>query len=1433
MSNTVFTYGFHIDSHEEELTRIRIYGLNENNKNVCLIINDFTPYVYLELPVNVFWNETKSTLLLNHLTKIMGSKYKPVKSEFLLREKLYGAHLDNEGKKILFPFLFLSFLNKKHIRTLMYKIKDEFFVNGIGKINLKMHEQDADPILQLCCCSNIPTAGWIKYKGKKLQKENKTTLCDFEYNVKYKNIRKQENVNMPSPKIMGFDIEVNSSNPSAMPDSKKPGDKVFQISCVFSSDENSEYDNYLLTLGETSYDYIKDNINIHMFNTEAELLEGFCDLICEQNPNVIVGYNILGFDIPYMIGRAKFCRCISKFDMQGFTKYSHAQEKIIKWSSSAYGTQEFEFLDAEGRIYVDLLPLVKRDFKMDNYKLKTVSDYFLGESKDPLSVKGIFKCYRVGTKKNDDGTYSESAKKAIGLVGTYCVQDSALTVKLMYKLQTWIGLCEMANTCCVPIFSLYTQGQQIKVFSQVYKHCMEKKIIVEKDGYIPRDDERYVGAHVFPPVPGVYDRVVPFDFSSLYPTTIIAYNIDYSTLVSDNDNISDDKCHVMEWEDHIACCHDPKIIRKTNLSKYIDLEKDKLKKLRAKKDITKDTIYKKEIAAQINTIKNDLSPYIKERSDLVKTISKNCMCAKRKYKFLKNDVHKGVIPTILQNLLDARKNTRKEIKKLKSSLDSITDDDELFQVKSLINVLDKRQLSYKVSANSMYGAMGVKRGYLPFMPGAMATTYMGRTNIELVAKTIPESYGGQLIYGDTDCVSPCTPLMINENNKIMYKTAEEISDGNWSRINPNKEISQAKPGYKIWSDKGFTEIKNVVRCGVKKPVSRILVHTGHVICSNEHSLLRENLESVKPCDLNLKEKLCITNLPLPKDTPNKPIYPNNLTAEKIRDYIISDEVYENLSAHEAFVWGVFFGHGSCGVYETKWGPKTSWVINKADNLLLERCASILRKYEAGVDFKILDTMKSCKANKLKPISSIRGSIVLLVEKYRELFYNDKKLKRVPDILFNAPYKVREAFFMGYYAGDGSKKDPALTITNKGEIGTAGLFFIMRSIGYQVSINTRKDKPDTYKLIGSSPEKKQRYAANAVKKIEEYANNFDYIYDIETENHHFAAGVGEMVVHNSNYIHFPHLKTAQETWDYAEYVAAEVTKLFPKPINLEFEEVVYWRFFILTKKRYMYQACLRDGVVDKKVGKKGVLLARRDNSKFIRDIYEKTITDIFSDVHMEDVLFSIIKKLNELCSNVLPIKDFVITKAIGSIDKINRNTLPEFISNNKFLNEKDEPKLKIGNYTVPYLPTEQEDDKHREKQLKLKNVDNDFDYYISCLPAAVQLAERMKRRGKRVDAGSRLEYVVTDKDIKNGKQYDLIEDSEYFATFSEVLNMNFEYYLKLIINPMDQLLNTAYYKKGSKFQKDFIKNQYEFRYKIRNKVIDEINELSSPVLIFQK
>lgn len=299
---------------------------------------------------------------------------------------------------------------------------------------------------------------------------------------------------------------------------------------------------------------------------------------------------------------------------------------------------------------------------------------------------------------------------AEGIVVHNCIQDSVLVVKLMEKTQTWVGLTEQASTYNTSIFSIYTQGQQIKVFSQVYKYCLNNNIIVEKDGYVAKEDERYVGAHVFPPEPGLYERVLPFDFASLYPSTIIAYNIDYSTIVFD-ESIPDSLCHVMEWSDHLFCDHDPKVIRKKQLSDYIETQQYKLKELREKRDKKTNKLCRKEIVDEINKITEEMKPYREERAQVAKTISKNTMCAERRYRFLKEP--KGVIPTILQNLLDARANTRKIIKNNKKDISILEDKDKIKDLKLLNNVLDKRQLAYKISANSMYGSMGVKKDICP------------------------------------------------------------------------------------------------------------------------------------------------------------------------------------------------------------------------------------------------------------------------------------------------------------------------------------------------------------------------------------------------------------------------------------------------------------------------------------------------------------------------------------------------------------------------------------------------------------------------------------------------------------------------------------------------------------------------------------------------
>jgi DNA polymerase elongation subunit (family B) len=304
--------------------------------------------------------------------------------------------------------------------------------------------------------------------------------------------------------------------------------------------------------------------------------------------------------------------------------------------------------------------------------------------------------------------------------------------------------------------------------------CLHDNYVVEKDAYTVGDNERYVGAHVFDPIPGVYDGVLPFDFKSLYPTLIIAYNICYSTWVTDP-SIPDSMCHVMDWEDHIYCSHDPKMIRKEKLDEYITEQKNKQKKLRETRNAEKNKDKKASLMIEITKITQHMKPFIKERSDIIKG-KKIPMCEKRKYRFLKEP--RGIIPTLIQNLLDARSNTRKQqgtlLKQIKES------DDETFirDAKVLWGILEQRQLAYKVSGNSMYGAFGVSKGFLPLMPAAMCVTYMGRVSIEKVADMIQKDYRGTLIYGDTDSNYVHFPHIKDDGEAWDYAihVAKEISN---------------------------------------------------------------------------------------------------------------------------------------------------------------------------------------------------------------------------------------------------------------------------------------------------------------------------------------------------------------------------------------------------------------------------------------------------------------------------------------------------------------------------------------------------------------------------------------------------------------------------------------------------------------------------------
>lgn len=1275
-----FPYHWH---HYEEYgaTKLRIFCLSGKNESIYIEIDDFLPYIYVELPIDKTWSPASLSVVQTKLKEMSFNSI--VKMEFVSKKKLYFAKKDKTetGEYVdkTYPFLKCFFKTTTNIRTFSYKLRQPIFFSG-SKITLKIHEADANPVLQFMCMMDIKPASWFAFKGKKRATEDeRESVCDHEFLCSYRHFAPIDNKGkVPArPYILSFDIEVNSHNPNVFPQSSQPEDKVFQISCVFArnGDPEDKFEKYILTLcknkkGEIvdlNMDKLGDGIEVLGYETEGQLLEGFKDLVLEKNPQIICGYNIFSFDILYLYERSKMCNIERQFTQFSCMRGVPCKMKEISWSSSAFKNQEFKYLDAHGRLWIDLLPIIQRDYKLENYKLKTVSDQFLAASKDPLTPKGIFKCYRMFTPDS------------LALVGKYCVQDSNLVLKLFEKLQIWIGLCEMSNTCNTPMFTLFTQGQQIKIFSQVYKKCMADNIVIDKDSFVTNESDRFTGAYVFPPVPGLYEMVVSFDFSSLYPSTIISNNIDYSTLVLDP-SIPDEKCHVIEWEEHINCAC---------------------------------------AGAEIKTTKKEV------------------VCDKQRHRFMKEPM--GVLPTLLKNLLDARKRTNAEMKQMTIELEEMTDkasaayDDK----KRMITVLDKRQLSYKVSANS---------------------------------------------------VAPNTPIpCIDADGTFMYLTMEEISDTLWVSDDDLNEVSKPRKGLSVWTEKGFTPIKYVIRHPIRTPLKRVLTHTGCVDVTEEHSLLDENAKKVRTIDVSIGDKLLHATLPLPSDTPKTPA-PIALATKN----------------EKAFLWGSFFA---------------TETVSEDTHLFYD----------------------------------VRGSI------------------RIPSSIFSADLHTRQSFFMGYFANTKNATD--LVFMVKGEIGSAGLCYLLKTLGYSVCIQLMED--NVYRLDCSATP-----ATISVKSIvnSPVLNATEYIYDIETENHHFAAGVGDLIVHNSmyggmgtrkgylpflygatcttakgrqsiekaskflvenygakliygdtdscyiNFSEYADKTKAKDLDSFCRQVESEISSLFPKPMKFAYEEQIYWRYLILTKKRYMALKCDLDGNVDNKIAKRGVLLSRRDNSKYIRDTYANTILKSFYREDLDVVLMKLFEDVKKLCVNALPVKDLVVTKGIGAI--ADYKIRPLHVDDKKCKKRLQELGLYheeanmdvLRNIITAFGRKEDVEDEsylHNLEYLIFK------EYVKLSLPAQIQLAERMRARGSHVSAGERLGYVITQNGDKLGEK---MEDTDYFKEHAESLKIDYLYYMKLMINPFDEVLETVY------GEKDLFKKFYKTREQFK-KVMDQLHKLFMPRLRF--
>jgi hypothetical protein len=182
--------------------------------------------------------------------------------------------------------------------------------------------------------------------------------------------------------------------------------------------------------------------------------------------------------------------------------------------------------------------------------------------------------------------------------------------------------------------------------------------------------------------------------------------------------------------------------------------------------------------------------------------------------------------------------------------------------------------------------------------------------------------------------------------------------------------------------------------------------------------------------------------------------------------------------------------------------------------------------------------------------------------------------------------------------------------------------------------------------------------NLVKKIHEISYpSEEFVYDLTTENHHFAAGIGNMIVHNTDSVFFTfNLATSdgkpirgkdalEITIEFAKEVGHLATKFLKSPHAWVYEKTLM-PFCLLSKKRYI--GMLYEDKPEKPKRKSmGIVLKRRDNAPIVKDIYGGVIDILMKEQNVETAITFLKTSLQNLVDEKVPMDKLIITKSLRS------------------------------------------------------------------------------------------------------------------------------------------------------------------------------------------
>ena len=304
--------------------------------------------------------------------------------------------------------------------------------------------------------------------------------------------------NLRTMKIYTIDIEVECEN--GFPDTEAAAEKLLLITVKDLSSGK------FITWGTRE---AKIDTEYRCFWTEQEMLTDFHKWWVDNTPDIVTGWNCNLYDIPYI------CRRIERVMGEKWMKSLSPWGKVNMREVYIQGRRNLAY-EIVGVSILDYLDLYKKFTytNQESYRLDHIANVELGQKKLDHSEFENFKAF-----------YTNDWQKFV----EYNVVDVELVDRLEKKMKLLELAVTMAYDAKVNFEDVYSQVRMWDTL--IYNYLKERKICVPPKQDAPSKNDKYAGAYVKEPKPGLYEWVVSFDLNSLYPHLIMQYNISPETLI--------------------------------------------------------------------------------------------------------------------------------------------------------------------------------------------------------------------------------------------------------------------------------------------------------------------------------------------------------------------------------------------------------------------------------------------------------------------------------------------------------------------------------------------------------------------------------------------------------------------------------------------------------------------------------------------------------------------------------------------------------------------------------------------------------------------------------------------------------------------------------------------------------------------------------------